>query len=1555
MRDEEPLFNPTLLEMLKQDYKLEIPMLEGDLPTDHSGLDVPKILAAVRHAVREIKGWEVTEEVMLSTFSFSKYLMWKDLQDNTELLKENPVVRHLIDHPHEAYREQGDFPDVERLDKSFHPSETFCPLSADAYQMAAVYAAAQGRDFVLFGPPGTGKSQTISNMIVQLLAMGKTVLFVSEKMTALEVVHSRLKDVGLADFCLELHSSKANKKGVLAQLSAAWEAANQNISDARWEQDCTRLNELRSTLNEYPARLHAQYENGLSPYKALSVVVADKDKPFAALEWTYGRSLDHSQLDVLRQLMKRLNTAAAQVGAIAENPYTGIAKGDWSPLWQEEFEKTCRKSREAITALTDRCAPVWAMFGITADAQWQQERYEALARLCELLMQLNGRSLDFAFSPKLPAITESILAAAELSALWKKAQQQLSIAYVQDGKKIPVDALLKQWQSAEHALQPLSLELVKVQEVAQRLYGGVSDIAIAVAIESAKNIVNELKRWQQAAATLSLKYVDDGAAIDMDTLCADWQLAQTAWWPKKAMKRSATVKALRLASQEQTPPQPDAVGNDIAQLVIMKEAAQAISAHASAAEIYGDNWQGLATNVAKIEMLINALSTAWDVMIALGNASELVQRPAPASAKQDLQQLGIMQALMPRLEAHSEHGKLLGNLWKSVHSDWGKVNDALAWTKKAAAGVAALAGDDIDFLLALRGQLQRLTTDGIDLLNEGGGSYQKMKAYGEALLTFAQTRTQLATLAELEAQSQPTDWLKATAATTDGWLAHLPQLKDWCAWRTLRGEAINQQLAPVLALLETQAIAPADLADTFERSYRLWWMKHIFTADTVLQKFSGSEHERLIQDFRALDTQYLELTKRYVRTKLTGGTPRRSAQNAQSAGTEWGILNRELDKSARHMPLRQLVSALPNALTRLTPCLLMSPLSIAQYLPAGKRRFDVVIFDEASQIPVWDAVGAIARANQTIIVGDPKQLPPTSFFNRKADADSPDANELEDLESILDECLAARIPPQHLNWHYRSQHESLIIFSNHRYYNGKLVTYPSASQMMALSYHHVPDGIYERGTGQVNRNEAKAVVAETIRLLKDPEFNRKKQSLGIVTFNQKQETLISDLLDREREKDPSLEPHFANERFEPVFVKNLENVQGDQRDIILFSLTYGPDQSGKPVSMNFGPLNKEGGSRRLNVAITRAKIAMKVFGTLKASDINLGRTQSSGVQDFKHFLEFAERGYKALGEAISIPGGDYDSIFEQQVASALRAKGWNIHLQVGVSAYRVDIGVVHPDAPGLYLAGVECDGATYHSSAVARDRDKLRENVLKGLGWNIVRVWSTDWWINAERCTQKLDEALKALLDASRAEVAEEPEYAVEEIEADELAEELPQAFLTEPSVVDHTTYYGMTEIDDLVPQLNAEQFYGISENTILGQLIARIVSHEGPIALEVLAERVARAYEFKRTGPKIAEHVRKVASKMFAHHKENGQEFFWPEGETPKEYNRYRLANPSGDAARKIEHICKQELRALAQHVANTDFPIDTDQHIRAVADKLGIRRVTENIATVISKVLMN
>jgi very-short-patch-repair endonuclease len=544
------------------------------------------------------------------------------------------------------------------------------------------------------------------------------------------------------------------------------------------------------------------------------------------------------------------------------------------------------------------------------------------------------------------------------------------------------------------------------------------------------------------------------------------------------------------------------------------------------------------------------------------------------------------------------------------------------------------------------------------------------------------------------------------------------------------------------------------------------------------------------------------------------------------------------------MPLLKLFAAIPTLLPRLKPCLMMSPLAISTYLDSPDLQFDLGIFDEASQVRPHDAICAIYRSRQLIVAGDQKQLPPTSCFDRVlADDEFPpeegegNGGSLEDYESILDVCCTLGLPRRRLRWHYRSRREGLIAFSNHHVYGNELVTFPSVHDVAgnpAITFDYLPDGRWKAGqSGGFNAREAR----RTGELVLAHAHANPDQSLGVIAFSQRQQMRILDELEQLRRAKPDLEQFFSEGQDEPFFVKNLENVQGDERDVIFLSIGYGPDETGR-VAMRFGPLNRQGGERRMNVAVTRARQRMTVVSSLRAQDIDLSRTGATGARLLRAYLDYAERGPEALRSGITGVGDhDFDSPFEQEVFEELTRHGLTVHPQVGCSGFRIDLAVVDPRAPGRYLLGVECDGATYHSSATARDRDRLRQQVLEDLGWRICRIWSTDWLRDREGQVRRVQSALEKAQQepadpACLTAVQQRAGYS-----EDRSASVVPSAIPTVAATPFAARGY---ESIDEVPE------------SVLQEIACRALHAFGATKEGELIQSVARQLGFKRTGKRI-------------------------------------------------------------------------------------------------------
>ncbi len=1424
LHDDEPRFNPTLIEMLRQDFKLNLGVVEGELPKDAVGLDLATIWKAVSLAVKDIPGWEVSEDVALAMFSFAKYLMWKDLVDRTEQLRDNAVVRHLIDTPRERFPSGIDFPNPKLLDQEFTPEQTFCPLAADSSQLSAVMAAARGKDFVLVGPPGTGKSQTIANLIAQCLAERKRVLFVSEKVAALDVVYRRLREVGLGEFCLELHSSKARKLDVLVQLEKAWEAQG-SIDSKAWRAEALRLKLLRDQLNVYVERLHHRYGNGMTIYEAIGRVVTGADAPALALSWLLPHVHDVEAMETLRDVADRLEVNAQAVGYadIVDNPLAAIGNSEWAPSWQHGLIEAVRAVVPVAQAVIQTAQHFLQALGLQPldhqphDHQPLDHRLrDAIAELAKTLPYAAGRDWRFVLRNDARTLAERLHEGALLL------DQQRAIN----------TALTPPWSDEVVYTGRNGLKLLQQRAA---LHAQLSQPWPLGVIETLRQGLSLLDELEQTSGQLSVKYSEQIEPLNVNQLQREWAKAEKAIWPLSWLGQRTIRKAL--AATVVGEGEPD-VGKDLATLVKLRALRAEVAALAPGFVTEGV-WDGLKTRPERVESAIElqtALAAARNEQAWQDKNFELIAEgycgERQAKTLEHLRQLRLLEGELAKLawlgeattglwaglssqtdrlaaalafqeayESIKSFGALTGDhaavaagdcgaalqsnlqhlrqrmqveqqladlaelnpitsgLWQGLHTRSDELDQALKFHAALAAVIANWAARPED-IATIKSPLERLLGEGNALLEPGGVIAEAATGYLAAWGALQPRLDHLATVGHFTDVGKTTFSqvaLDQLLERCNALIGAENRLHAWCAWRKVCDQADRLGLSSLVAGIEAGVVAAGTVRRVFETNYSRWWLNGVVDGEPVMRAFVSAEHEKRIADFRALDQRFTHLTRAWVRARLCAELPQ---QDGVPRNSEWGILRHEMSKKKRHMPLRELMSKIPTALTSLTPCLLMSPLSIAQYLAADASRFDVVVFDEASQIPVWDAVGAIARGKQVIMVGDPKQLPPTHFFDR-AESDLDDEDVEGDLESILDECLGANLPTLHLAWHYRSRHESLIAFSNHRYYGGGLVTFPSpVTEDRAVSFHPVA-GIYEKGGARINKLEAKALVVDLVARLKSPGFRESRLTIGVVTFNGEQQALIEDLLDEERRKDPDLEPWFAETELEPVFVKNLESVQGDERDIMYFSITYGPDLHGA-VSMNFGPMNREGGERRLNVAITRARHELRVFSSLRPEQMDLARTQALGVRDLKLFLEFAERGPRALATANHTSRGEQMNAgvgpFEEAVAVALGRKGWQLHSQVGASAAPLDLAVVHPDSPGVYLCGIECDGVTYHRSATARDRDQLREHVLRGLGWEIQRVWSTDWWIDAAGTLEKLDAKLRALLEISRVKHAEKAE-----------------------------------------------------------------------------------------------------------------------------------------------------------------------------------------------------
>lgn len=1194
-REEDTRVNPTLLEKLRRDFGIAFEITDTP-PLDESGVDVNRVLGEFRHLIVNRSGWEVKEEIWLGEFSFKKFLMWRDLQERETVLRAHPLVSQMLERPHTLMPSQGEFPNPRDLDATASPSEVFTPLVADSSQLTAIQAAAEGKSFVLEGPPGTGKSQTITNLIAHCMAHGKTVLFISEKKAALEVVRKRLVDVSLGAYCLEVHSDKARKTEIIEQLKAPL-APQPRRQLTKWQETTQALSKARQKLNEYVQALHHRFPCGLTIYEATGWLCQHPEARSIHLPWGDPHTSQRASLTELRAVVGEMQPLLDQLGIVGTHALRESALQDSSPL----IEKNCKEQAEAAR--------------------------QALLQLDKVLETFARRI----------GITPTDLSFQEIETAADLANHLLSAG------RLPAQ---------------LGQSVGRMETLAQL-----------------RILATRLKQRQELSGALGARYNAAFFSCDPKSLETLHQEATGGWWPKSWLRQRQLRRALRS---------------------------------------YLHDGEAAAESVTSLPQAITNLNTV-------------------RTLDSELDGLGKDLLLC------------LGEVWRGPRTSASLVLGCVQWVESIHTILKKLGRLDPSRTKHLIEKTRELLEFGVAELRDAGRLATEFRAVHEAKDRFSRALNDLHATLQIDATAldkESPEFLAGSYQRLEGIRQALAadQLRFWTAWQRLRSQAVALGLQALIADCESATTRTQSPAQVLEASIRLWLVQEGLAASPALKNFIGQSQNQLIIEFRKLDRDYLASASAAAAARVDQRIPREAKD--PGLDKEFALLYKELNKKSKHRPLRQLFAGMPGLMARLKPCLLMSPLSVAQHLDAEFPPFDMVVFDEASQIPVWDAIGAIARARQAIIVGDPKQMPPTAFFTREDDDDEQIAEAAEDLESILDETMTT-LPVRRLEWHYRSRYESLITFSNRRYYDGRLVTFPSpVAEDRAVKLHRV-DGLYDRGRSRTNRPEAEAVARFVCDHLRSPESAG--QTLGVVTFNAQQQQLIENLLDNARREDPSLETHFTKAAGrEEVFIKNLENVQGDERDVIIFSTTFGLDEFGK-MSLHFGPINSANGPRRLNVAITRSRLAMHVFTSIGPEQLDTTRTTAVGVRHLKEFLDYAERGVDALRQA-TVTGDDAESPFEEAVATALRAHGWDVHHQIGCGGYRIDLGVVNPKAPGTYLAGIECDGASYHSGSTARDRDRLRQMKLEDLGWTLHRVWSTEWWRRPREETERLHRSLQEKL-----------------------------------------------------------------------------------------------------------------------------------------------------------------------------------------------------------------
>ncbi|MGJ7027918.1 superfamily I DNA and/or RNA helicase [Methanothermobacter sp. DSM 3267] len=1283
---------------------VELP--EFRMPSDIEG--VKGYLEDVESSVESMEGWCVTDDVQLGFFSFTKFLMYMDLDpssySNWDEIIERPLLRSLFSLEIDRDENEVNIDEIPYRD-------LYHVVDADSSQIAVIEDVKAGKNLVVEGPPGTGKSQTIVNLIAELMAAGKTVLFVSEKMAALEVVKSRLDSIGLGRFCLELHSHKARKKDVLNELESTLMDAEAERVEA--EREFRRIEKLRDELNEYRRALHEPlYGIGLSPFQLFGM----KEKA--------ERHFD-------------------------ELPFVRIP------------------SPETITP-----------------DEWDEALIELqnLAKLAELL----------------PPLPENPWSGTDPGMILPSDVRELEILF--DSVVRTVD------------------ELLGALDVFQEKYG-----------------------FKRVRTSGELRILEEIASVVADSRPFDLEVLRTELWDR--YRADAFTLLDKLEDYTRKRAVLDGFHESVHEADIESLLREYLNESSSRIKFLSGRYR-------KVKNQIDALYIGK----APENDYEIIE---------DLETLIDVLKLREELERYGEVAeKFFGSMWQPENPRIDDLRATAEWIVRFR---------DLHSEGLITERTLEAISEGIERdellgeLEEIRGIHERLQEKLERLQSAINTHAHV--IFNMDPDDVPFTRWKTIIGEWEDKISILPL---WSQYLEKKRLCMKTRGAAFIPLIESGIIGLEDIRPAMEGNLADALLEKAFREIPVLYTFIGDLHEARIREFRELDSRIIELNRKRLIYKLTRSMP--GVFGGAAPDSEESILSGEFTRKRGHMPLRKLLKRAGGVIKRIKPCFMMSPLSIAQYLDprSSELQFDVVIFDEASQVKPEDALGAFLRARTAVVMGDTNQLPPTSFFDQmvSSEEDSEDVASAADIESILHLCKRS-FPVRMLMWHYRSRHESLIAVSNQEFYDNRLLAYPSPArddEELGLHLRYLPETVYERGRTSSNPMEASAVVDAI-----EEHFMRygNTRSLGVGTFSVAQMNAILEALEARLRENPELERIINGEMEEPFFIKNLETIQGDERDVIFISIGYGFDENGR-ISLNFGPLNQDGGERRLNVLITRAREKCVVFTNFRSSDLKTGPGTPFGVRALKRFLRYAETRVLESDESYA----DAQGLFEDSVYEFLTEEGLEVDRGVGCAGFRVDFAIRDPDDDGRYIAGILTDGEMYSRSSVARDRDRLREEILRNLGWNIVHLWSSDWYRNPEETRRKLRGTIEEIITVERkARTPDDQDLIQEEAHEDEAREETmdmeaeggvvqndesdhegsvsqddPEAGAVRPSMDDGVTGYMEYTTDKL---REPDDLYR-SSTPAISSIVSEIVAMEAPVHVEEVIRRIRESCGLRRAGRRV-------------------------------------------------------------------------------------------------------
>ena len=1475
--------NLSLREKLKRDFALALPEIsEKETPESY--------MQKIENLIKGRPSWKIERYITLGLLDFTKSLMYRDLDpanwSSDKSLLNNELVKQILtgvdrsDSEEEVTYGYADDYSIDNYEDEVHDKYPLL-FDADSSQHSAIIDVVNGKNMVIEGPPGTGKSQTITNLVGSLLKMGKSVLFMAEKQAALDVVHEKLKSVGLEDFCLNIHG-KADKKSVIESIGKRIKKRGSYKTPAEYLSQIEKYENLKNRLNEYEEVVNSEWkDSGFTVNKILTAAAAYRESVSTDIKDTIDFSVVNIDKSAFDKFVDELETFATlttnilgqddKTNNINHHPWKGFTN-DINSYQVDDALDALSKWTLSLNNYETTLDYYKDKYSFIEQPKSYDETPESLNHIKEVLNISTGVDFDNLHQYKVDEIDLYERCISSYKA-FIKAKESLQTKYSDDlfdnisslNKEIniPENARKVKGNLTIFELEEVMEKLEKLENLANDFHSVVSDVNkvtqdenISTSLEGIDrlnkvlNVVKKIKFENISYRDLSLnnqktfdafKILKNQVIEAKDLTQKVSEIFELDMLPenhileslKKTITEEKSFKWLRSDYRNAKKQLKEYISNPYAKIPELINAISDVKRLRNIEDEMNQMHQstplskyvaGIATDISRLEDVIEfyknieekfgtgfgekfktrdfILKATDEEIQALQNIANINQEVNLNGFIHEINEISSKLGFQvdKSKDFLSEEGAI--SLMKSFSNDvYEFIKDVAFLGQKDSTFGHFLSSIElvnnylkerdifdkldaniffksdiflsderrvidiektVEFIRTIqsdkyKNEVSKYVLDNLskDTFDEFDEIFFKIE---EAYLESINSRNIFNDFAGMDIT-----WFDAEKTSIQDAINRNEQaikspeeLDNWIEYLRIhkRMQSSNLHQFCDYALKENKL---PDLANIF-RSYVFNKLAiQICKENEVIEQFSSNAHDKNITDFVEVDHKLKVLNQDMVASSIDAKTKTvyGNGYGRVSSFTEMALLSHEMTKQTRHAPLRSLISRAKSSLMALKPCFMMSPMSVSQYLKPGDIQFDVVIMDEASQIKPEDAIGSIARGAQVVIVGDPKQLPPTSFFDRQDNIESEEETVIDNQESILDAAMNV-FDLRTLKWHYRSRHEDLIQFSNLNFYKDNLIVFPSPINNGNLGIRHIPvtNGVY---MNRKNIPEARKIAEHVRHHL----IENKEESLGIVAMNSEQQKFIESAIEDLERSDEQFSKllNESYQRKEPLFIKNLENVQGDERDVMFISTTYGPESEGGRVMQRFG-LRARDGHRRLNVLLTRAKMRMHVFTSLRSSDVS-NTSSNRGVRALNKFLKYCETGQ--LDRTETNLNKEPDSDFEIAVMNMLERHNFECVPQVGAAGFFIDIAVKDPNHPGEFLMGIECDGATYHSSNSARDRDRLRQQVLEGLGWNIKRIWSTDWFRNPQRALEPIIKELKELRENLTEKVNDIPNQEINE------------------------------------------------------------------------------------------------------------------------------------------------------------------------------------------------